>query len=49
MAEANADDVEREPWFKYGKAVLYIEMIIAIMVTVFSLYLAFQGQAGAIA
>ncbi|WP_424016828.1 hypothetical protein ACOZ4N_13185 [Halorientalis pallida] len=36
-------------WYKYGKAVLYLEMVIAILVTVFSLYLAFQGQAGFIA
>lgn len=49
MAEATADDVERESWFKYGKAMLYIEMLIAILVTVFSLWLAFNGQTAGIA
>ncbi|MBX0286653.1 hypothetical protein [Haloarcula salinisoli] len=50
MAEADANAGEEYgEWYKYGRAVLYLEMIIAILVTVFSLYLAFQGQAGAIA
>lgn len=49
MAEATADEQEYGSWFKYGRAVLYIEMIIAILVTIFSLYLAFNGQAAGIA
>jgi len=36
-------------WYKWGKAVLYLEMVIAILVTVFSLYMAFNGQAAGIA
>jgi len=48
MTDTTANSEPGE-WYKYGRAVLYLEMIIAILVTVFSLYLAFQGQAGAIA
>lgn len=33
-------------WYRWGRVVLYLEMALAILVTVFSLYLAFQGQAG---
>jgi len=36
-------------WYKWGKAALYLEMVIAILVTVFSLYMAFNGQAAGIA
>jgi hypothetical protein len=36
-------------WYRWGKALLYFEMVIAILVTVFSLYLAFNGQAGFLA
>jgi len=42
-------DQEYDDWYKWGKAVLYLEMAIAILVTVFSLYLAFNGQAAGIA
>lgn len=49
MAHEQADDAEYGDWYRYGQAFLYIEMIIAILVTVFSLYLAFQGEAGFIA
>ncbi|GAD53246.1 hypothetical protein MBEHAL_2006 [Halarchaeum acidiphilum MH1-52-1] len=40
---------EREPWYHWGRRVLYAEMLIAVLVTVFSLSLAFMGQAGYIA
>jgi hypothetical protein len=49
MAEANAQDVEHGEWFKYGRAVLYLEMVIAILVTIFSLWMAFNGQSAGIA
>ena len=50
MAQADATDSdEYGDWYKYGQAVLYIEMIIAIPVTVFSLWLAFNGQSAGIA
>ncbi|RMB23927.1 hypothetical protein [Haloplanus aerogenes] len=42
-------DAEYDDWYTWGKAVLYLEMAIAILVTVFSLYLAFNGQAGFLA
>jgi len=35
-----------DDWYRWGKAVLYLEMAIAILVTAFSLYMAFNGQAG---
>ena len=35
-----------EPWYKWGVLVLYIEMFIAIGVSVFSLYFALTGHAG---
>ena len=37
---------EHDDWYKWGRVVLYLEMAIAILVTVFSLYLALNGQAG---
>lgn len=43
MGEAGAD---REGWYRWGRVVLYAEMVIATLITVFSLYLAFQGTAG---
>jgi len=57
MANAEADGEEATStetqdgagWLKYGQALLYAEMIIAILITVFSLYLAFSGQAGFLA
>jgi len=36
-------------WLRYGQALLYIEMVIAIVITIFSLYLAFSGQTGFLA
>jgi len=46
---ATDSGTEHDDWYRYGQAVLYLEMVIAILVTVFSLYLAFQGEAGFIA
>ncbi|WP_255359047.1 MULTISPECIES: hypothetical protein [unclassified Haladaptatus] len=37
---------EYDSWYKWGKATLYVEMLIAVLVTVFSLYMAFNGMAG---
>lgn len=36
-------------WYRWGRAVLYAEMVIATLLTVFSLYMAFQGTAGFLA
>lgn len=52
MADAThgADtDADYGDWYRWGKLALYAEMVIAILVTVFSLYLAFSGQAGFLA
>ncbi len=35
-----------EPWYKYGVAVLFLEMLIAITVCGYSLYMAFNGLGG---
>ena len=35
-----------EPWYKYGVAVLFAEMVIAIAVCGYSLYMAFNGLGG---
>lgn len=42
-------DVEPDGWYRWGRVVLYAEMVIATLITVFSLYLAFQGAAGFLA
>jgi hypothetical protein len=43
---ASATPVPREPWYKYGVAVLLLEMAIAIAVSGYSLYLTFHGLGG---
>lgn len=35
-----------EPWYKYGVAVLFCEMAIALAVSGYSLYMTFHGTAG---
>jgi hypothetical protein len=35
-----------DPWYKYGVAVLLLEMAIAIAVSGYSLYMTFQGLGG---
>lgn len=39
MAETGA-------WYRWARVVLYAEMLLAVLVTVFSLYMAFNGEAG---
>lgn len=36
----------REPWYKYGVAVLLLEMLIAMAVCGYSLYMTFHGLGG---
>ena len=38
--------VPHEPWYEYGVAVLFIEMVIAIAVSGYSLYMTFHGLGG---
>ncbi|MFB6143231.1 MAG: hypothetical protein ABEJ30_07815 [Halorientalis sp.] len=40
---------DAEGWYRWGRVVLYLEMLVAVLVTAFSLFLAFQGQAGFLA
>ena len=35
-----------EPWYKYGVAVLFLEMLVAIAVSGYSLYMTFHGLGG---
>lgn len=37
---------EYDSWYAWGKTVLYAEMALAVLLTVFALYLAFTGRAG---
>ena len=43
---ASATPVPHEPWYKYGVAVLLLEMVIAIAVSGYSLYMTFHGLGG---
>lgn len=36
----------RDPWYKYGVAVLFFEMAIAVAVSAYSLYMTFHGLGG---
>lgn len=40
---------DRDPWYRWGRTILYAEMVIAVAVTAFSLYMAFTGSAGVLA
>ena len=38
--------VPLEPWYKYGVAILLLEMIIAVAVSAYSLFMTFRGIGG---
>lgn len=40
------DSTRDDAWFRYGVALLYLEMIIAIAVSAYSLFMAFSGSGG---
>jgi hypothetical protein len=40
------ETVPHEPWYKYGVAVLLVEMAIAVAVSGYSLYMTFHGLGG---
>lgn len=42
----SSPDTPYEPWYKYGIAVLSIEMLIAVAVSAYSLFMTFQGLGG---
>jgi hypothetical protein len=47
VADPHADALdEPDDWYRWGRAVLYAEMLLAVLVTCFSLSLAFTGTAG---
>lgn len=43
---SDGEEAEYESWYKWGVRVLYVEMLIAIGVTAFALYMAFTGAGG---
>lgn len=46
--EVHNEEPQEENWYKWGVLVLYLEMIIAILVSLYSLYMAFSGQGTAL-
>lgn len=42
----NQATTTHEPWYRYGVAFLFLEMLIAIAVCGYSLYMAFNGLGG---
>ncbi len=46
MPSSSHEAVPHEPWYRYGVAVLLIEMAAAIAVSGYSLYMTFHGIGG---
>ena len=47
MSDASSvTSTAHQPWYKYGVAVLVLEMAIAIAVSAYSLYMTFHGLGG---
>jgi hypothetical protein len=44
--EESTGPVAHDPWYKYGVAVLFLEMAIAVAVSAWSLYMTFHGLGG---
>lgn len=42
-------ETDRESWYRRGRAVVDVEMVLAVLVTVFPLYTVFTGRAGLLA
>ncbi len=42
----STEPAPHDPWYKYGVAVLLLEMAIAIAVSAYSLYMTFHGLGG---
>ena len=40
----DSNETVYEPWYKYGVAFLYLEMITAILITIFAIYTSFLGN-----
>jgi hypothetical protein len=46
--EEHNEEPPVENWYKWGVFVLYLEMVIAILVSLYSLYMAFSGEVTAL-
>lgn len=46
MQTNDTQPAAREPWYKYGVTIIFCEMLIAISVSGYSLYMAFNGLGG---
>ena len=46
MHSARCSPPRQEPWYRYGVAVLCLEMLIALAVSAYSLYVTFHGAGG---
>ena len=46
MHPTTAAAAEQEPWYKYGVAILILEMLTAIAVSGYSVYMTFHGVGG---
>ncbi|MDE2261614.1 MAG: hypothetical protein KGL45_03745 [Gammaproteobacteria bacterium] len=46
MHPTTSAPVRHEPWYRYGVAILCLEMLIATAVSVYSLYMTFHGLGG---
>lgn len=46
MQPTSPVSARHEPWYKYGVAVLCLEMLIALTVSAYALYLTFEGVRG---
>ena len=45
MADGEAPE-DADDWYRWGRLMLYGEMVLATLITGFSLYMAFQGSTG---
>lgn len=43
---ATDDEPSPDDWYRWGRVALYAEMLLAVLVTGFALYLAFTGATG---
>lgn len=46
MRPTTSASAEHEPWYKYAVAVLLLEVLIAVAVSAYSLYVTFHGLGG---
>lgn len=44
--QSSAEATAHDSWYKYGVAVLFLEMAIAVAVSLYSLYMTFHGLGG---